>query len=202
MKIIGITGGVGAGKTELLSYIQKNYPCRILFADEAAHLLEQPGEACYAKLIDLLGREVCDEQGQIDKKRMAQRIFADETLLESVNTIVHPAVKTYILQQIEQEKVRGEIAFFFIEAALLIEEHYELICDELWYIYADKEVRKSRLKEARAYSDEKIEAIMNSQLSDEEFRRACAVVIDNSGMLEKAYRQIDAALGGIRNGNR
>lgn len=202
MRIIGITGGVGAGKSALLSYIKEHYSCRVILADEAAHEVEQPGELCYDELVALLGQDICDKQGYIVKSRMAERIFGDDALLKRVNEIVHPAVKQYIIQEIEKEKARGEVAFFFIEAALLIEERYDLICDELWYIYTDVRVRRERLRNTRGYSDEKIDAIMGKQLSEEAFRAHCQVVIDNSGALETAFEQIDVALGGIQNGSK
>ena len=196
MRTIGITGGVGAGKSELLAYIEKNYNSRILLADTVGHLVKEPGQPCYEKLVALLGKEILSPDGQIDRKAMAERIFADPELLEQVNGMIHPAVETYILEQIHLEQVRGTLDFFFIEAALLIECGYKDKVDELWYIYADREVRARRLKAARGYSDEKIQEIMDSQLSEEEFRRHCQVVIDNSGSLQDAYRQIDEILKG------
>ena len=202
MKIIGITGGVGAGKSALLSYIEEHYSCRVILADQAAHQVEQPGEVCYDELVALLGSDICDERGYIVKSKMADRIFGNSMLLKKVNALIHPAVKKYILREIEAEKKRAEIDYFFIEAALLIEERYDLICDELWYIHADEEVRRKRLRDSRGYTDEKIDAIMGKQLSREEFERHCAVVIDNSSTLEVATKQIDAALGGSRNGSR
>ena len=196
MRTIGITGGVGAGKSELLAYIEKNYNSRILLADTVGHRVKEPGQPCYEKLVALLGKEILFPDGQIDRKAMAERIFADPELLEQVNGMIHPAVETYILEQIHLEQVRGTLDFFFIEAALLIECGYEDKVDELWYIYADREVRARRLKAARGYSNEKIQEIMDSQLSEEEFRRHCQVVIDNSGSLQDAYRQIDEILKG------
>lgn len=196
MRTIGITGGVGAGKSELLAYIEKNYNSRILLADTVGHLVKEPGQPCYEKLVALLGKEILFPDGQIDRKAMAEKIFADPELLGKVNGMLHPAVETYILEQIHLEQVRGTREFFFVEAALLIECGYEDKMDELWYIYADREVRARRLKASRGYSDEKIQEIMDSQLSEEEFRRHCQVVIDNSGSLQDAYRQIDEILKG------
>ncbi|HKM23152.1 MAG TPA: dephospho-CoA kinase [Lachnospiraceae bacterium] len=192
MKVIGITGGVGAGKSEVLRYIKERCNCRILIADEAAHILQEPGQPCYQPLIDLLGNGILQADGQIDRKQMAKQIFigSKETLLPQVNTIVHPAVKKYILSEIEREKQIGAIDYFFIEAALLIEDGYVEICDELWYIYATQTVRAERLKKARGYSEEKIDGIMNSQSDEETFRRHCAVVIDNSGDLEETKKQL------------
>ncbi len=200
MRIIGITGGVGAGKSQLLAYIESHYSCRVIYADEAAHRVRETGTACHESLVALLGTDILDESGRIDKARMAQKIFSDDELLRGVNAIIHPAVRRYILEEIALEKAAGKVDYFFIEAALLIEERYDLICDELWYIYADRDIREKRLMETRGYTKEKAEAIMASQLGDEEFRRHCQVVIDNGGSLEEAYRQIDGQLGGSTRG--
>lgn len=191
MKVIGITGGVGSGKTALLNYIRENYNCEVIFADEAAHRVEEPGQKCYEKLVDLLTPCILNSDGTIDRKKMAEAIFKNEGLLEEVNRIVHPAVKQYILEEIATQKKLQQLDFLFIEAALLIEDGYLNIVDELWYIYANEEVRRVRLKDSRNYSDEKINAIMEAQLSEQEFRNACSVVIDNSGSLEDSFQQID-----------
>ena len=82
-----------------------------------------------------------------------------------------------------------------MEAALLIEDHYDVICDEMWYIHTDASVRAERLKETRGYDDEKITSICANQKSPEEFRSACQVVIDNSGDLAGTQKQIDEQLG-------
>ena len=119
MKIIGITGGVGAGKSELLSYLVQNYSCRVLLADEVGNRVKEPGQPCYHALVKLLGESVLDGDKEIDRKRMADMIFGDEHLLQRVNAIIHPAVEDYIFEQIRIERERGQIAFFFVEAALL-----------------------------------------------------------------------------------
>lgn len=191
MKVIGITGGVGSGKTALLSYIEKTYRCMVIYADEAAHHVEEPGQKCYEQLVALLSAEALNDDGTINRKWMAEKIFADEELRQKVNEIVHPAVKQYILEEIQRQKELAEIDFVFIEAALLIENGYLNVVDEMWYIYAEKEVRRERLKKNRNYSDEKIDAIMNTQLSEEEFCRNCTVVIHNSGNLKDSFQQID-----------
>ena len=195
MKVIGITGGVGAGKSRILNYLEEKYQARILMADQAAHRVKEKGQNCYEPLVRLLGREVLDERGEIHKGRMAAMIFSEQKLLLQVNGIIHPEVRKYILGQIEQERKKGTTKFFFLEAALLIEEHYDEICDELWYIYAEDSIRISRLMESRGYSREKALQIMKGQLLEEEFRKGCQFVIDNSGKLESALEQIDRKLG-------
>ena len=191
---IGITGGIGAGKSEILSYIRKHYKCEIYLADEVAHEVNRPGTECYRALVDLLGKEIIDPDGQIDKARMAEKIFADASLLEKVNQLIHPAVKVYLLEHLEKARAAGEVELFFVEAALLIECGYGELVDEMWYIYADEQVRRERLKKARGYSEEKIENIMAKQLPEQKFRENCDFVIDNSGELADSYRQIDRKL--------
>ena len=195
MKIIGITGGVGAGKTQILKYIEEHYSCRIVRADEVAHLLEEPGHECYDRLIELLGTDILDSDGNIVKSAMAAKIFTDSETLEKVNAIIHPEVKKYILEQIALEQKAEHVAFFFIEAALLIEEHYDEIVDELWYIHTDEAVRRQRLAANRQYSDEKTDSIIRGQLSEAEFRRHCNVIITNNGDLEDTYQQINNIMG-------
>ena len=197
MKTIGITGGVGCGKSSLLEYIKNNYNCEIVMADDVGNKVKEPGERCYRQLIDLLGEAIIDvnsREGFIDKKAMAAAIFADEKLLKRVNDIIHPAVTEYILQQRDLRKKEGKLDYFFIEAALLIECGYRKYVDEMWFIYTKKELRTERLKKQRGYSDEKIESIMASQLTDEEFEAGCDFTIDNSFSLEESFRQIDELL--------
>ncbi len=195
MRVIGITGGVGAGKSAVLDHLAQTYNCRVIKADQAAHQLEEPGGACFEPLVALLGAEILDAAGRIDRQKMAARIFADSGLLQRVNDIVHPAVKKYLLSEIAKERESGKRDFLFIEAALLIEEGYAEIVDGLWYIRADETARRQRLKESRGYPDEKIEAILRSQLSDEDFLKHCAVVIENNGTLVSVYEQIEKELG-------
>ncbi|MBD5513030.1 MAG: dephospho-CoA kinase [Lachnospiraceae bacterium] len=194
MRLIGITGGVGAGKTEILDFIRRHYRCRIYLADEVAHLIQQPGHVCYDKIAALLGSGVLKEDGSIDRGKMAARIFVDNELLKKVNAIVHPAVREYLEHAVEEARADKETELFFIEAALLIENGYRDYVDEMWYIYAPVGVRKERLRQSRSYSDEKTEQIMQSQLSEERFRQNCDFVINNDASLAEAHEQIKKRL--------
>lgn len=194
MKLIGITGGIGAGKTAVLSLLKELCRCRVLLADDAGNEVKLPGQPCYERLVALLGQEVLAEDGTIDRKKMAALIFSDHALLEQVNGIIHPEVKRYILQEVQKEREKGEADYFFVEAALLIECGYGAILDELWYVHADEAVRAARLKESRGYSEGKIRQIMESQLGEEELRAHCGVVIENNGDLQETRRQLEAAL--------
>ena len=210
MITIGVTGGVGAGKSEILRYLDNNYSCRILMSDNAAKELEAPGGVLYEPLVRLLEEAdigdgssgpLLHENGEIDKQEMARRIFTDPQLLTKINELVHPAVNKYIREEIAREKKSGEKEFFILESALLIENGYDRILDSMWYIYCEESVRSSRLKASRGYSDEKIRSIMMSQVSEDVFRSHCDTVIDNTGDFDGAGGaavQVDKAIAGLR----
>lgn len=193
MKMIGITGGVGSGKSRVLSFLEETYDAVVCQADQVAWKLQEPGEKCYQEIVEHFGTGILNEDGTINRKALGKIVFGDEAQLLVLNAIMHPAVKNEIRNQIQKEAEKN-VNLFVLEAALLIEEHYDEICDELWYIYTDEEVRRQRLKESRQYSDEKIDAIMASQLSEEVFRTACQRVIENSGTFEETCAQINDAI--------
>ena len=189
MKVFGITGGVGAGKSEVLTYLGQNYDATVIQADEAGYLVMLPGGECYGEIVKLFGRQITTETGELDRKRIAEIVFQDEEKLKALNAIVHPAVKRYIKKAIAAAEKAGT-EYVFVEAALLIEEKYDEICDELWYIYTSPENRRMRLKASRGYSQEKIQSIFDSQLPEETYRAKCEEVIDNNGTPEQAFDQI------------
>ena len=190
MKFIGITGGVGSGKSAVLGLLKSNYNCKIIVADEIAKELEKKGNVCYEKIVDILGEEVLDENGEISYSKMSQMIYDDGDLLEKVNAVVHPAVENEIMSIVEDARASGRYDYVFLEAALLIECGYNSVVDEMWYVFAPEDQRIARLKESRGYSDEKIKKIMESQLSEEEYRNNSDFVIDNSGTVKESLRQI------------
>ena len=195
MKVLGITGGVGAGKCTVLGYLADHYGARVIEADRVAHLLQQPGGDCYDAIVNCFGREILFPDGRINREILGKIVYADQKQLKVLNRIVHPAVKTYIIEIIAQERKKGAVPFVTIEAALLLEDGYDQICDEIWYIYADEAARTKRLQSSRGYSPEKIRSVMANQRDEEGYRSGCKLVIDNSSdFVENTYEQIDKGL--------
>ena len=195
MKVIGITGGVGAGKSEILRYLKEKHGAVVIEADKVGHFLMEPGGACYYSIVEKFGSSILNGDQTINRGKLGKIVFADEALLTELNKIIHPRVKSHIVSEIAKERAYHRTNYFVVEAALLIEDHYDVVCDELWYIHTDADVRAKRLKETRGYDDEKIASICANQKSPEEFRSACQVVIDNSKDLAGTYQQIDEQLG-------
>lgn len=190
MIVIGVTGGVGAGKSTVLNYLKDNYRAYVLKADSLAQTLYEKGEVCYRPIVDLFGKDILGADQSIDRRKMAERMFNNESMTKAVNDIVHPAVRVRIEEIIAEQRNMKKYDFFFLEAALLIECGYKTILDELWFVYAKPSVRRVRLSQSRGYSSEKIESIMNSQLSTREFKKASDFVIDNSYSEQETYDQI------------
>ena len=193
MKTIGITGGIGCGKSAILAMIENNYNARIVEADRVGHEVMEKGGEAYNKIVDYFTEDILDTDRNIDRKKLASIVFNNKEKLEKLNSFVHPAVKHEIIRRKEQAQ-KDNIDFFIIEAALLIEAGYRDICDIFWYIYANREVRAERLIKSRGYSIDKINSIINNQLTEEEFIKNTDIVIYNNGDYENLYNEISSKL--------
>lgn len=199
MYFIGITGGVGAGKSTVLNILRDicKDKCEIIEADRLAEELMSPGHECYEKVVALDWPESILAEKNIDRQKMAQYMYADASLLQAVDDIVHPACKVEILRRVDKAREEGKLDYFFLEAALLIECGYKEVCDELWFIYADEDIRRERLKASRGYSDEKVDSIMAKQLSEDVFKANCGKLIDNSTDEMMTRKQVLELLGSL-----
>ncbi len=193
MKVIGITGGVGAGKSKVLQFLEAEYGAVVCQLDHVAFMLQRKGQPCFDEIVKEFGEEVRRPDGELDRQKLAEVVFGDQQRLGRLNAIVHPLVKEWVRRDII-EKEKEHIPLYVIEAALLPEAGYEDICGEIWYIYASEDARRKRLKSSRGYSDERISRMIESQSPDEVFRKVCQAVIDNSGPFEYTKKQIGEIL--------
>ncbi|MDO4345533.1 MAG: dephospho-CoA kinase [Eubacteriales bacterium] len=195
IKVLGITGGVGAGKSTILNYLSETYHAAVLQLDNAAHRLMEPGQECYRRILELFGEDILDEEGRIDRGKLYQAAFSEGKSPEILNRTVHPAVKEYVLRWIEEQRQIASAPFLVLEAALLLEDGYSRICDEIWFIRVDENVRRERLMSSRGYTEKKIEEILKNQKTEKEFQEECQFTVDNSNdILENTYEQIDRGL--------
>lgn len=192
--VIGITGGIGAGKSTVLNLLKNKYGYYIFEADQVAHELMKPGQRVYEEIVEEFGKEILDINHNIDRKMMAKLVFSNEGKLEKLNSIVHPAVIEELKRRMMELKKHQGIDHFVIEAALLIESGCNRICDTVWYIYADENVRIKRLIQNRNMTEEQIRAVMKNQLNQNLFSKGTQYQIDNSYSLEDTDRQIEKLL--------
>ncbi len=183
MKVIGITGGVGCGKSTILHLIQKHANAYIIMADDVAKSLYTAGSPLVHDIAQEFGDVCVNSDGSVNKPALADIIFSDENKRKKLNAMVHPEVKRIILETIDELKSLNKYDLILVEAALFFEEEYDKFCDEVWYVTAVVSVRRERLKADRGYSDEKIDSMLKAQLPENEFIKRCDKVIDNSGSL-------------------
>lgn len=194
MKRIGITGGVGSGKSLVLNWfenLEKTFVCQ---ADLVAHELQQPGNICYERIVAHFGEQILNENREINRARLGEIVFADSNQLEELNRIVHPEVNRHIVFLMEKAKEQG-IEYFILEAALLHDPFYREILDEIWYIHVSESVRRERLAKSRGYSQEKMTNMMVNQPSEECFYKISDRVIENDSDFENTEKQLRTALG-------
>ena len=188
MRVLGITGGVGSGKSRVLEYLRDDCGAVVCQMDETAKKLQRKGTECFDKIVENFGAEVLDSHGELDRAALGRIVFASGEKLARLNAIVHPEVLREVEKDIRRKEAEGK-NLYVVEAALLPDTGREL-CDEMWYIYADESIRRERLKASRGYTDEKIAQMIASQPQEERFRLSCSVVIDNSGSFEDTMKQI------------
>lgn len=194
MKIIGMTGGVGAGKSTVLAYLKEKYQAHVILADEVGHRLMQIGGSTYQAMLAEYGERILLEDGTINKAKLAQIAFATEQNRLHLNAITHPLIKQDICEEIAFVKRENKTELVILEAAILVEGGLQAVCDEIWFVQVEKEVRIKRLMASRDYSRQKAEAIIASQPSDEEYLAQTSRVIHNSTSLEEMQREVDEAM--------
>ena len=193
MITIGITGGVGAGKSTVLDFLEEQYQAYVMKADEIGHLVMEPGQSCYEPVIRLFGKQVIKNDKTIDRRQVSDVVFSHPGMLEKLNQIIHPAVKQYIRDQLAVKKPYGQ-KVCVVEAALLLEDHYQEFCDTIWYIHTDEEIRIQRLMENRGYTREKSESIIASQAPEDFFRANADYVVINNGDFAETRQQIEEGI--------
>lgn len=194
MKVYGITGGAGTGKSEVIKMLQQNFGGCVIMSDEVARELMQKGNISYQLIVEYFGRDILMDDGEIDRKKLADHVFNNKEALEKLNSMTHPYVKDEIRKLIAESEASGECRFVALESAILLECGYEDICDEFWYVYTKPEIRRQRMKETRNYSDEKVDSVMRNQQPDEVFFEQCSFVIKNNTTLSDVYAQLKKKL--------
>ena len=194
MKVYGITGGAGTGKSEVIKMLHQNFGGCVIMSDEVARELMQKGNISYQLIVEYFGRDILMDDGEIDRKKLADHVFNNKEALEKLNSMTHPYVKDEIRKLIAEAEASGECRFVALESAILLECGYEDICDEFWYVYTKPEIRRQRMKETRNYSDEKVDSVMRNQQPDEVFFEQCSFVIKNNTTLSDVYAQLKEKL--------
>ncbi len=186
--IIGVMGGVGSGKSTVLNYLENNYEANIIEADKVAKEVMLPGHDVYNEIVKTFPEVIVDNM--IDSKKLAEIVFNDKEQLEKLNSITHPGAVKEIISRIKSSKNR----IIVVESAILLGSGVEQYCDELWFVFCNRDTRIKRLIQTRGYSKEKCISVIESQPADEEYNKGADEFIDNSYSEENTREQIDLIL--------
>ena len=186
--IIGVMGGVGSGKSTVLNYLENNYEANIIEADKVAKEVMLPGNDVYNEIVKTFPEVIVDNK--IDSKKLAEIVFNDKEQLEKLNSITHPGAVKEIVSRIKSSKNR----IIVVKSAILLGSGVEQYCDELWFVFCNRDTRIKRLIQTRGYSKEKCISVIESQPADEEYNKGADEFIDNSYSEENTREQIDLIL--------
>ena len=200
MRVIGLTGGTGSGKSTVSAYLKKR-GCCIIDADEIARQLTSPGGEALDPIREKFGDSVFYDDGTLDRKKLGNIVFKDEEKLKILEEITTKIVIRKITDKMHQMKESGYEGIVILDAPLLFEFGMEGLADENWLVICDRERRIKRLENRDGLSRREITDRMANQLSDEKKMDMADQSIDNSGSIDDLYCKIDQLIERIKNEN-
>jgi len=190
MIVIGLVGGIGSGKSKIADAFVNLYSATVIRADEIGHQVMLPKGKAYQKVIDLLGKQILDSDGFIDRSIVSQIVFSDSIKLEALNHIIHRIVFDKLNEKLDELRKTLIFEFVIVEAALLIVDEFIPMIDQLWYIKCNKALRIERLMNNRHMSRNQILRIMDAQPEDSFYETYASHIIVNEGTIENCLEQI------------
>ena len=188
MRVIGLTGGIGSGKSTVSQYMAE-LGAEVIDADKVAHEVFEPNSEGWKEVVDYFGEKVLKSTGEIDRKRLGEIVFNNPEALSKLNEIIHPKAYNLVKSRLEEHRRKG-VSVVVLEVILLIEAGWAHLADEVWVTIASEETVVKRLKQQRGLNEEEILARIHSQMSSEEWIKHADVVINNDGNLEETKRKI------------
>lgn len=197
MKTIGLTGGIGAGKSTV-SQILAELGAFVIDADKVGHEIYLPGKDAWRQVTEAFGRDILAPDQTIDRKKLGALVFGSDEARKKLNAIVHPLMFQDIRRRIDEKRAEGFTRPIVVEAAILIEANWLPLVDEVWVVVTNKDAVIERVAAQRGMAVKDTEARIASQLADAERLKHAQVVLPNNGSreeLEKAIREAWNRLG-------
>ncbi len=189
LKIIGVTGGIGSGKSSV-ARILKDLGAAVIDADVLAKSVTSAGGKAFNELIGYFGNEIVGEDGELDRKKLAKAAFSDTEKLKMLNAITHKYIAEKIYDTVEILKGTGKWDTIVIDAPIPVEKGFKDLADEIWVVVADKEARIRRVMERSGYTYDEVAARIDSQMSDDEYLELADEVIRNDNSIEELEQAV------------
>lgn len=185
-KILGLTGGIACGKSTISAYL-KEFGLPVIDADECSRAVVEKGSIGLEKLTEIFGSKILENDGMLNRKALGQIVFSDSEQLSLLNSVMEPLIREEISRRLNQENNADLVV---LDAPLLIEQHYDKICDFIMTIDVSKKIQLERLIERDNLSEDEAKSRIESQLSSRERNGFADVVIDSSGTVEQTRKQV------------
>ncbi len=192
MKTIGLTGGIGSGKSTV-SQILVELGAFVIDADKVGHEIYLPGKEAWRQVTAAFGQEILAADQTIDRKKLGALVFGSDAARKQLNAIVHPLMFQDIRRRIEEKRAEGFRQPIVVEAAILIEANWLPLADEVWVVVTNKNAVIDRVATQRGLTAKDTEARIASQLSDAERLKHAHVVITNDGSQDDLAKNVQAA---------
>ena len=192
MKTIGLTGGIGSGKSTV-SQILAGLGAWVIDADKVGHEIYLPGKAAWQQVTTTFGPDILAADQTIDRKKLGAIVFGSDEARKKLNAIVHPLMFKEIERRIKEKRAEGFIQPIVVEAAVLVEANWLPLVDEVWVVVAGRSAVIERVAAQRGLSARDTEARIVSQLADTERLKHASVVIPNDGALEDLQKRVNEA---------
>jgi len=192
VKTIGLTGGIGSGKSTV-SQLLGELGAFVIDADKVGHEIYLPGKEAWKQVTAAFGQDILAPDQTIDRKKLGAIIFGSDDARKKLNSIVHPLMFKDIDRRIKEKRADGFTKPIVVEAAILIEANWLPLADEVWLIVTNKNAVIERVASQRGLSARDTEARIASQLSDAERRKYATLVIENDGSLEDLKIKVQQA---------
>ena len=187
MHVIGLTGGIGSGKSTVANVLEEQ-GLPVLSADLVGHEAYQPGRPAWQEIVDAFGREVVAPDGTIDRKKLGAIAFSDPRNLARLNEITHPRMKGMMREKLQKLKQQGH-KFVVLEAALLFEAGWDDLADEIWVTIAPPDVAAERTSARSGLAKDEVLARIKAQMSNDDRVKRANVVIDTDCDVNGTRRQ-------------
>ena len=197
MKVIGLTGGIGSGKSTVSEYLQGK-GAFIIDADKLAREIVEPGKPVLSELVQVFGKEILNSDGSLDRKKLGAIVFSDSDKLKILNKITHKEIYRLTLETLEMLRKEGKAKLVVLDAPLLFEAGMDVHTLETWAIGGDEELRIKLMIERDRITEEEVRARLNNQVSDSERNRRATHQITNDGSTEELFSQVDVLLEGLK----
>ena len=192
MVMVGLTGGIGSGKSTV-SQILAGLGAWVIDADKVGHEIYLPGKAAWQQVTAAFGPDILATDQTIDRKKLGAIVFGSDEARKKLNAIVHPLMFKEIGRRIKEKRAEGFIQPIVVEAAVLIEANWLPLVDEVWVVVAGRSAVIERVAAQRGLSARDTEARIVSQLADAERLKHASVVIPNDGALEDLQKRVSEA---------